>query len=574
MLIDSLPIDLIVYIIETGDLTIKDVFNLYQLERSLRNSFSVYFWIKIYDIFWNRPMAPYGLKITPQSKSPYDLCRDLYHRYLKFENDLVRYNPDQEEGEVIENFIVNYGMNEVYLPVLLHFLNKEQQNYESAIKKKEPYIDITKLSLLTNLIQMQTFSLGYKNIIKSMNSKVISSYEAIWFNISLLNKSSYRMVTRRHKNLKQLQLKLRRVLTLESPNFRSSTESFTSIFSDKSIRSNQILHFEFENNNDYLNLIVKLIIAVLHFFKFDSIHSTEHSYIEDFDILKVYSGYCKGDEMIKYSIIMEAIRDALASCRIDIGGNQVSLSHMAVTRFGIRINKDYQVIISNAPHRSFKIEVLSSYELKRHIRLTYNLSPEKIEKYCQPLSIKHILRSYMTINKDSIKRNQDLLADGNHQKIVPSETYHIHFLQNSVIYDILHPEENRQLELFSDSHYLIYRTLFKALAIDTIAGSYPSLKRYNCDGGNGAESFNVGSIVVNKRTNSIGIVLNKCDDYYRLLTIKRDIEKVSSIRKLNTNELTNERLLLIIELIGLDILGLYYFKGISFDSDDNLRFVP
>lgn len=317
----TLPLDLIIYITEVGDLNIKDIFHLTQVNKLFRlKLLHPYFWHNIYNKHIGKIFEDYEINNNKLNKNLnlnwYEECKLYYWKYLEIEKEINEFN--EFKNRFIDSYIEKYCFDDNYLPVLLNHLKIKENQWRLDIKNKDKsLIEFSTSSFLAKLIAVQTFRIGLTYIVdfnKLSSSFSISSYEKYWFGIGLLQKKSYKLVEKRRKRFNQIRIALKEVMNHINP---------IPIINEE---------YCFETPNKYCQYIGKLIYNLLIMLQ-DWRVDEENISLEAFNMLSIYGGF-KGHYILIASLVLKVVEDELKDLNIKILNHQIK-PKISLTYIGI-----------------------------------------------------------------------------------------------------------------------------------------------------------------------------------------------------------------------------------------------
>ncbi|EGW30008.1 uncharacterized protein SPAPADRAFT_52853 [Spathaspora passalidarum NRRL Y-27907] len=322
------------------------------------------------------------------------------------------------------------------------------------------------------------------------------------------------MVKARHDTISQLKLKLSRKVNQKFPH--------------KS-------RLSFKTKHEYNQFIAKMIKVVLSHFKFVT-DLPNKTYAEDLDLLKVYSHHAKGHIFLVQSISLMLIHETLADVTIDVQGK--IQPQLVLCKLGI-LAGDYCILVQHN-----HIEICSIPQVKQYMRRTQ----PKSEAYFNPVDLHALFRLFIDVEsyEQEVKRDNWSVS---HSYRAMSLTG---FTDRSLI-DLL------SSNVFSGEFVLPEK--FLGHLNNFIHGSYPQFPHVQ----------DVGELVMNKRTNRVGVVVHKSDELHTIYTTFHQLDKCLSQRLVKVS-LNTPDLLMILDQMGLDVIGLLYFKGFTFDN--GMQFIP
>lgn len=297
----TLPLDLVLHIVDVGDLNINDVFNLYNVNKLFRQKLlHPYFWNVLYKRVLGTIYSQLDIENDPQDY--YTACRTIYKCHLELEHSMEQLHElcfsshlESTSGGPLMNLpwtskqYKRYCLDTNYLPTLLRMLKLENMDIQIKSKKAQARFDFLKASVLEHLLSNQMYNIGLKNI-RRINSQELSptSVENMLFNLSLLESKSYRHFHHRRRFFKK-KLKL-----LDKYLKAYVVQTYSTLHNDVAKRQFYL---------QYINQGLHLLLT-----KMEPRVSRENSaIIENFDVSKLYSGKCKAHPYLLFAVATKIV---------------------------------------------------------------------------------------------------------------------------------------------------------------------------------------------------------------------------------------------------------------------------
>lgn len=402
MPISDLPVDILNRVIFLGSLEIQDIINLSLTCKSLSQSRNGYAWKTIYDHHWGNVLNDYEL--YSENYVPYtswhDLSMQMFKKQKKLASRLSKYSPRGTTN--IGVFLDKFANDNHYIPILQNLFEKLVDKSESEFVSLGGSIDISKLSLLVNLIKAQTVRIAIEHLTPISVCSEPSAFrvEAICFRIALLMGPNPNLVRNRTIKLQQIRNTLRRNLRpeLELQKFKS----FTLMNGMKE----DILTFK---DSRAFKLFVKRVIETCysHF----SIKTTTqmphcpsdvdtynpYDYFEDFNILSLYSDISKGSSFVVMAILGRVIEEFLSDFHIVINEKRVTNCRVTLTKSFIRIG-DILCLLrpTYVSGRCYEIEVFTVKEFLLVLARMNRLNERN--SYIDPVNEKYVVDYFKDMN--------------------------------------------------------------------------------------------------------------------------------------------------------------------------------
>lgn len=182
-----------------------------------------------------------------------------------------------------------YCLDTNYLPTLLKMIKLESIELQPTMEDSQTRLDFLRASVVEHLLSNQLYNIGLENI-RRINSQEVSpaSAENMLFSLSLLESKSYRDFHFRRRFL-------RRKLKLLDKHLKAYVVQTYSTLNDNATKLSFFLHYI---KQGFLFLLKNLESRVVD----------EHSMIvENFDILKLYSGKCKAHPYLLFATAIKVV---------------------------------------------------------------------------------------------------------------------------------------------------------------------------------------------------------------------------------------------------------------------------
>ncbi|CAX40917.1 conserved hypothetical protein [Candida dubliniensis CD36] len=548
----TLPLDLILYISDIGNLSIKDVFHLSQVNKLFREKLShPYFWHMVYNQKIGRIYELFGISEPIPESNYYKLCREHYRIFNVIEQELNDFN--ESKNYKIRDYITKYSLNSVFLPTLLFFLRREDFEIKLNIRNKSSAVEFSKGVFLANLVAGQSFNIGIKMLSKFFEEPLNSrSYESFWFAISLLQKKSFKIIKARNIFLEGAAEILRKL----------TTEYYPLPLVDD--------HYTFKTVDEYSDKVSHYIQLLYQCYC--DIRCEESNYLEATNLLSMYSGRHKGDQLLVASSLIKVVDEQLDALDIRITSGEEK-PKLLLTSMGTALIGDYCVPF-----------------LTGHPRV---LKKEKFLDVCRSISEPLANRALLPITKVEIQSmicyygtalkfldGRDVLSPPCHPSTYCDDTFT--FFAQFILPCLFRKEVsnfNMQIllqnvrEFLDDSNH-IYYPIFSRLPI---LSGYPLLieiapQYLQC---NYSPNNLQGKIVITNRSDVAAIVLGTCSDssLYQVLNAYGELEQLRDTSFTVVDNVSTEEVETFIELVGLANLLYVRIKGVSLKEGEEPRFI-
>lgn len=548
----TLPLDLILYISDIGNLSIKDVFHLSQVNKLFREKLlHPYFWHMVYNQKIGRIYELFGISEPIPESNYYKLCREHYRIFNVIEQELNDFN--ESKNYKIRDYITKYSLNSVFLPTLLFFLRREDFEIKLNIRNKSSAVEFSKGVFLANLVAGQSFNIGIKMLSKFFEEPLNSrSYESFWFAISLLQKKSFKIIKARNIFLEGAAEILRKL----------TTEYYPLPLVDD--------HYTFKTVDEYSDKVSHYIQLLYQCYC--DIRCEESNYLEATNLLSMYSGRHKGDQLLVASSLIKVVDEQLDALDIRITSGEEK-PKLLLTSMGTALIGDYCVPF-----------------LTGHPRV---LKKEKFLDVCRSISEPLANRALLPITKVEIQSmicyygtalkfldGRDVLSPPCHPSTYCDDTFT--FFAQFILPCLFRKEVsnfNMQIllqnvrEFLDDSNH-IYYPIFSRLPI---LSGYPLLieiapQYLQC---NYLPNNLQGKIVITNRSDVAAIVLGTCSDslLYQVLNAYGELEQLRDTSFTVVDNVSTEEVETFVELVGLANLLYVRIKGVSLKEGEEPRFI-
>lgn len=431
MSIAQLPIHIWLNIIHCGNLSFKDILTLSLLSKTIHEQFKYedYIWRSVFYKTWEQPLVDYGVPTLMQTLSlllngsthlSYTRSIEFHKKSEKYISQIAKYDPEGSHN--ISYYLEEFTQENDYIPILISQLNEAEESMAASAET----FDLSKIALTQNLLVSQNYRLGMEHLrnIATEHSNTrkphLSDYELYWFKLCYFDKSFHRLVPNRMKKLARIQQLLHQEVYVKELLNDTSTKNYQ--FEPQSERKGKLT---FSDDFSFVSFVTRIIVLTLTEFtittKINDVTCNrylESYYLEDFDILRIYSNEVMGHPLLIYSILLKVINDFLKeNFEIIIKGKegfQISLS-----KHFIHLNNHFILIDSKTSITTYNVKVFTRYQVIEKLRATHNMTtPEKILKFLEPIDLNFFLMYYLTLDlsgySDSISsflETQELLEE-------------------------------------------------------------------------------------------------------------------------------------------------------------------
>ncbi|CAH6723096.1 hypothetical protein CLIB1444_13S00232 [[Candida] jaroonii] len=647
--IQDLSLDIWNYIIHEGQLDITDVIRLLCVNNRLRNLLkhnSIWYRI-IYDRYLSIQIQ-YDIKAaqdlvdkrnnTSSSIDFYSLSMQFYRKEVKLGRELQNCND-------IRKFLDTYVDDDDYLPIIYNYYYKMQ---EVLPRSKRDSLGLRMRAVALNLLIAQSYKLAmnyFYDLLKNVNLTSPSSFEEFWFKVSLFDKGSHSMIQSRNHTLNKIYDKLHQEITIKQfYNRKGSIQLLPNSGHDGSGKDVLII----QDNNSLIYLIIKIFQITLSCLRFNNSLISQIDevvydkycksyFLEDFSLLRLYSGAVKGHPFLIMAILMKVLEEFLLSKYVIKSGTTGDVVNVTITMTSTYLKVGKYLF-------SFDRKVLtmfSNFEVYTIDEVVQNLRDRsyfEISKFIEPLDFKYIIECYLHLDYflDARSLNTILRPDYyfNHSVIdnssLQEKDYNMitiddyNFIKLMCRYmqdktsdnDLLDTMFCREFEASLNhlNNFIHFRSFFKLFKdnedkqktivnffmrthsnYSIVTGNFdlndPSSKislskinsKYPFNINNGSnDSFTSGQIIKHIKFDTYGIVLgrvltgNNDFEYYRIFTTKktRECYNGTSMTCINSDTPNVDDITeFVLKSCGEDILGLLFFEDLV-KSSTCLTFKP
>ena len=125
----TLPLDLILYISDIGNLSIKDIFHLSQANKLFREKLlHPYFWHMVYNQKIGKIYELYGISEPIPESNYYRLCKEHLRRFNEIERELNDFN--ESKNYKIRDYITKYSLDLVFYQ--LYYISYVKKIFKSS----------------------------------------------------------------------------------------------------------------------------------------------------------------------------------------------------------------------------------------------------------------------------------------------------------------------------------------------------------------------------------------------------------------------------------------------------------
>lgn len=548
----TLPLDLILYISDIGNLSIKDIFHLSQANKLFREKLlHPYFWHMVYNQKIGKIYELYGISEPIPESNYYRLCKEHLRRFNEIERELNDFN--ESKNYKIRDYITKYSLDLVFLPTLLYFLRQEDFQIKLNIRNKSNTVEFSKGVFLANLVAGQSFNIGIKMLTKFSEEPLNSrSYESFWFTFSLLQKKSFKLIKARNLFLEGAAETLRKL----------TTEYYPLPLVDNK--------YTFKTVDEYSNKVA--LYTQLLYQSYCDIRCEESNYMESTNLLSMYSGRHKGDQLLVASSLIKVVDEELEALDIRITSGE-DKPKLLLAPMGTALIGDYCVPF-----------------LAGHPRV---LKKEKFLNVCRSISEPLANRALLPITKDEIQAmicyygtalkfldGLDVLSPPCHPSTYGDDTFT--FFGQFILPCLFRKEVsnfNMQILLQNVRDFLvnanhIYYPIFSRLPIlsgySLLIEDAPQYLPCNY-----LPSLLQGKIVITNRSDAPAIVVGTCNDslFYQVLNAYGELERLRDTSFTVVDRVKAEEVEMFVELVGLANLIYVRIKGVSLREGEEPRFI-
>ncbi|KAK6464336.1 hypothetical protein DFJ63DRAFT_311634 [Scheffersomyces coipomensis] len=619
MKLEDLPSDILYRITTYGGLDIRSIINLSLTNKQLFGNITNddQLWRYVYYHNWGSTSEDYQIShVLSSDKTYFDNVMHFYKLSKELEADLKRYEP---WGNINVGYYLNkYTHEDVYIPIIVQHLNKKHQNLLSSLRKFHD-TELTQLSLLSNINNCQNFRIG----LNYLNDPDDSDLEYAWFMTSVMNNGSHKLIHNRLNKLQLIRTKLYDIIYRDDLQSHNLTKVNLSASNDLS----------FNDESAYYNFIQKAINEIYSCLSIEKLRKEmvkldisyyHDTFIEDFDILRVYSDLSKGHPYVIVSIIQKALYEFMNKFNsISVAGQPITFT-ADITKVFLKVNNFYvfpELNHSGSGH-PYRLRNFTGSEVFDYLR-SLNMNHMTVENFLKPfqqseykemvinleqLSSIHSARECVIyerrptefLNPDELEFKEfigkflfyksnggysDFSICSDFERYLMDSNNLIHF---NTLYQILKKNNNQSIRMLTQYFKLpvdIEYNEFYGKHFNLLDEKSPisfqrvieSKIRYTQRGWSTpfTDKTARGQLVKHSRFDTIGVVLgpvresdvtNGANKYYYVHTMNKSIEVYDISALIPINDPVGDKDLVInfIERAGIEIIGLFYFSEIQY----------
>lgn len=315
----------------------------------------------------------------------------------------------------LENGLDLFTYDTHYIPVMYNTLKRLKSGLYDDINQRSVFQLIPKISFIENLLVSQNHTLGY-NFLDSISEEELKStnpeyLENFWFKVSLFDKSFHHLVHHRTSFYKRCHDILYQKFFIEV--IYNGTNK-VSLQEAESV----INFYDASTFNRFVESITHTILKT--FFSFHKVTAGEgrdyysRTYLEDFSIIRVYSGNAFGSNNVIQSILVKLIHDFFASYSIRIGYKEPIGVLLRATNTLLKIGPDFYVHVNrqNQADPNIGIACGTFAEIYRFLSGAINSSrPAHDARYfLQSITLGDMIQLYLNLDKLNINSSGYKLA--------------------------------------------------------------------------------------------------------------------------------------------------------------------
>lgn len=329
----------------------------------------------------------------------FDLCMTFYQKDRKFRDLLMKNNND------IRYYLDEFSEDDDYIPIIYNLCENLRKRYTEMIIEGED-IPIGVQGICLNLLKSHTFRIGMKYVAGVVNTPDFQnppSLEQFWLHVSLLDPNAFEMVKYRSIAMKKIAKLLHTEITTRMFYNMKGTTDIQLIMKDN---LPDILVFKDEDT--LIKLIIHMFKLILSCLEFnnplipleDKLVLDKYSksyYIEDFSILRIYSGQVKGHPFLLMSILIKVVEEFLTN-RYEIrlqGFEEPQTIQMDITSTYLRVRQYLFSFDRKILTLSADFEIYTVNEVVQNLR---DRSYFEISKFIEPLGFKYIVDCYLNLD--------------------------------------------------------------------------------------------------------------------------------------------------------------------------------
>ncbi|RCK65688.1 hypothetical protein Cantr_01104 [Candida viswanathii] len=560
----TLPLDLIVYIADVGDLTIKDIFSLSQLNRLMREKLlHAYFWHIVYNIHLGYVYKAYGIEQVVAPGGHYKACRDYYWKYLQIEKEVLEF-PEANDYD-IQEYVKKYCFENDYLPALLSHLRQQEIKWRHDILHHAKSTEFSSSCFLAELVAVHTFRLGFDLLTHFFSASTppsVTAYERFWFGLSLLQKKAYKLIGTREEMACTMRHRIQGIITDVNP---LPIINSTYCFKDAAEYA------------EYVTRLIWLLFLVYEDHRADpKALDSGGGYYEWFNMLSVWSGH-QAHHVLLATIILNVVQQELEKLDIKIANGEarpeitLAFSGAVVGGFCVQFLHDEPVMApTTAMVRYFEQHLHTSGDplIAPMQKIVLGVMNVARRSYAGQLDRRDAFLKY--VDGNSFCDNWfELMCD-------------FFFPSLSPLNDGEDYRENRALrinvERILDHQGSMYFPVFERLGLADGVKAMPRPRK--CHEPEYAPSEYQGKLVLSLRSFLPSVVFETYYDVtsstaemYKVLAVDNQLEVLRPSSFDVMDDITPADILQFIDFIGLANLPRYNIRGVSFDDGNDPRFI-
>lgn len=371
MRLDKLPEDVLTQIVDLGDLSVDDIINLTYLNKQHRSALaSEYLWAHLHYKYWGRTAEVYDLQHgTTDSFYRRSMIHYAYHTSIM--NQLAHY--DGSATKFTRFF--DLFLDRKYLPALVYIQHRLQKQVDSAIENCTPYIDISRLSLISSIHLAIRYDMAFKYLLKDYKNDPNVSFISILTHYSMFHRHFFKNIKYRDQKLKKIRKNLHKNIVINQLNYKNNIDFHFSKSKIKFFSSNAFIRF--------IRIIVKVITQSLESQPLDKRYVGD-IYLENFDLASVYSGIVRGAPILIMSIVKQELEVFLKHFELfDKFDNSIELT-ISLTKNYMKINNFYisfiptEILPSHIDENSYDIKSHSKLGIAKYLKETFQYSDAEV----------------------------------------------------------------------------------------------------------------------------------------------------------------------------------------------------
>lgn len=394
MRFDDLPPFICDQIVLWGDLEVEDVISLSFLSRKLRLLYtSESIWKRLYELHWGLIGRLYGLE-EENIGLMFERSVKCYNRHLKIMTMVNQYSPKTDYNFIgFMDSIIDDPMN---IPVLVRIEKMMQRSIDQSMKKNIDYIDISKHSVVLNMILALNFKIGYESLNNTIEE---TSFELVLLKIDIFSKSFHHLIENRNIKISLIERLLHDQIYIKRLKYHKNHRI--------QLINDNIINFDHEiTYTKFVTKIAKIILSTFSCKRLNLDNFQQYFddfYIEDYSILFIYSDLSKGHPKVLMSIILERLKNFLDQFKIYINDELIEID-IRLTKDFIRLPYGVYLYLNpvNNKYHPYEIKIQNESQVRNLLRFRFGFSDDKIKQYVSSITCQDLLQDILETTVPSI----------------------------------------------------------------------------------------------------------------------------------------------------------------------------